>query len=57
MQQAPLPHPVCGMQQPPDSHAGAAEAPFVIAPAPPLISRFTSPPQSGHALTSGSDIF
>jgi hypothetical protein len=31
--------------------------PFVIAPAPPLISRFTLPPQSGQMETGASDIF
>jgi hypothetical protein len=31
--------------------------PFVIAPAPPLIKRFTLPPQSGQTETGSSDIF
>jgi hypothetical protein len=31
--------------------------PFVIAPAPPLIRRFTGPPQAGHSKSAASDIF
>jgi hypothetical protein len=37
--------------------AGEEPLPFVIAPAPPLISRFTLPPHSGQTETGGSDIF
>jgi hypothetical protein len=45
------------MPQPVRSLAAAWPLLFVIAPAPPLISRFTLPPHSGQADTAGSDIF
>jgi hypothetical protein len=49
--QAPVP-------QAPMPHVGAALAvPFVMAPAPPLMRRWTDPLQEGQELSSGSDIF
>jgi hypothetical protein len=47
---------------PPIPHAGRSKdrdspLPFVIAPAPPLISLFTLPPQSGQSAIGASDIF
>jgi hypothetical protein len=47
---------------PPKPHADPASdielaLPFKIIPAPPLISLFTLPPQSGQTAIGGSDIF
>jgi len=39
------------------SAADEPPLPFEIAPAPPLINRFTLPPHSGQAETGASDIF
>jgi hypothetical protein len=46
-------------QTPVDSHGLAedADAPWVMAPAPPLMRRLTGPPQEGQEFSSGSDIF
>jgi hypothetical protein len=48
-----------GISQVPMSQGRVAEAaaPFVMAPAPPLMRRLTVPPQEGQELISGSDIF
>jgi len=37
--------------------AEEADAPRVMAPAPPLMRRWTGPPQEGQEFSSGSDIF
>jgi hypothetical protein len=54
-------HALWPQQAPPLAQGGAAFAlwlpPFVIAPAPPLISLFTLPPHSGQASIGASDIF
>jgi hypothetical protein len=58
----PFAHAAFWTQQGPPAPQGAGASvwwpePFVIAPAPPLISRFTRPPHWGQISMAASDIF